>query len=351
MQEIALSLGVHEHEHVQIVRDRPAGLLCIVAIHSTALGPSMGGVRRTTYPTFEAALHDALRLSKAMTLKNSAAGLPLGGGKSVIVDGSEQASPELLDAFADVVEGLGGRYVAAEDIGTTPSDMDRIAGRTTSVAGVSRERGGTGDPSPSTARTVLGAMEHAVRVVHGSADLSGRRVGVIGAGKVGGALVAELSARGAEVVVADVDPLRARAVTSLPRVRSAEVAELLAERLDVLAPCARGGVLTRETVGDLQAGIVCGAANNILEHDGLAAVLHAAGVLYVPDFVANAGGIVQVGGEHLGWSEEAIEDALDGVVQRTGSLLDEAAAAKAEPLQLARAAAERRIAGDPQPVG
>lgn len=343
MDQIALSLGLADHEHVQVTHDRRSGLLCIVAVHSAALGPSMGGVRRTAYPTFEAALDDALRLSQAMTLKNSAAGLPLGGGKSVIVDAAPHASTQLVDAFAETVASLGGRYVAAEDIGTTPVDMDRIALRTEWVAGVSPQNGGSGDPSPSTARTVLGAIEHAVRVVHGSGDLAGRRIGVIGAGKVGGSLVAQLAERGATVLVADVDPERVRAAAMLPGVSGTTVEQLLREPLDVLSPCARGGIVSRATVAGLRAGIVCGAANNILADDALAADLHAAGVLYVPDFVANAGGIVQVGGEFLGWTADAVERSLGGVVGRVGALLDEAAAAGELPLELALRDARRRV--------
>lgn len=341
--QIAQSLGLADHEHVQITHDRSSGLLCIVAVHSTALGPAMGGVRRTSYPSLEAALDDALRLSLAMTLKNSAAGLPLGGGKSVIVDAAPRASARTVDAFADTVAALGGRYVAAEDIGTTPADMDRIATRTRWVAGVSPQNNGSGDPSPSTARTVLGAIEHAVRVVHGSADLSGRRVGVIGAGKVGGSLVAQLAARGAQVLVADIDAERVRAAEELPGVTGTTVEQLLRERLDVLAPCARGGIVTRAAVADLRAGIVCGAANNILADDELAADLQAAGVLYVPDFVANAGGIVQVGGEFLGWPAEAVERSLDEAVARVGRLLDDTAAGGEIPLERALREARRRV--------
>jgi len=343
MQAIVESLGLAGHEHVQVVHDARAGLLCVVAVHSTALGPAMGGVRRTSYPDLDAALRDALALSSAMTLKNSAAGLPLGGGKSVIVDGAPRASAELLDGFAAVVDALGGRYVAAEDIGTTPGDMDALAQRTRWVAGVSPAQGGTGDPSPSTAATVFGAIEQAVRVAHGSADLAGRRVGVLGAGKVGGALVELLAARGAELLVADLDRARLADVAARTGARAVAVEELLEARLDVLAPCARGGVIARDTVGRLRAGIVCGAANNILADDALADDLHAQGILYVPDFIANAGGIVQVGGEFLGWSGERRAEALAAAIARTGTVLDEAAADGVPPLHVALRTAAARL--------
>lgn len=330
-----------DHERVEIVR--VCGHEAVIAVHCTARGPSMGGVRRTAYPSIAAALTDALLLSRAMTVKSSLAGLPLGGGKSVIVDGSPAADPAVMAAFAEEVDRLGGLYVAAEDIGTTPADMDLIAARTRWVAGGSEELGGSGDPSAATAATVLAAIGHAHRLRTGREDLEGVRVGILGAGKVGSRLAALLARRGARVVVADSDSTRALEVAEATAGIATSVERLPFQELDVLAPCARGGVIDASTLPRLRAGIVCGAANNILQHDRLAEDLAAAGVLYVPDFVANAGGIIQVGGEFLSFSRQRIEATIQGSIDLCAEILAEAAAAGVPPLAVAMGHAQARL--------
>lgn len=340
----ALDRDYQSHEQLEICSDDHAGLLAVIAVHSTTLGPAMGGVRRAHYPSLEAAVTDALRLSRAMTLKNSLAGLPLGGGKSVIIDAATRPSPALLDAFAAQLDRLGGRYVAAEDIGTTPDDMDRIAVGTRWVAGRSVEAGGTGDPSPSTARTVLGAIEHAYRLVCGADDLEGARVGVIGAGKVGGRLATLLAQRGAEVRIADIDRERAQTVAAETGAMICEPDALLSADLDVLAPCARGGVVTAANVDSLRMRILCGAANNILECDSVADSLALAGIFYVPEFLANAGGIIQVGGEFLEWDGTRIEAELQRSVDLAGEILEQASAGAGSALQIALQRAQERVA-------
>ncbi|MBS1869707.1 MAG: Glu/Leu/Phe/Val dehydrogenase [Actinobacteria bacterium] len=333
-----------DHELVRVFRDADAGLVAIVAVHSTALGPSMGGVRRRAYASFDEALEDVLRLSAAMTLKNSAAGLPLGGGKSVILDASEEPSDALIDAFGDAVEQLGGRYVAAEDIGTTPRHMDRIAARTRWVAGQSPEAGGNGDPSPSTAVTVFGALRAAAKARWGAEDLTGRSVGVLGVGKVGGALARMAAAAGARLVVADALPGRAQALAAeLPGAEAAAGEELPTRTLDMLAPCATGGLLTPELADALDVEVVCGAANNILLTDAVADRLAERGILYVPDFVANAGGIIHVGGAFLGWGEARIRACVEAAVARTGAVLAEASERGVTPLTVAHERAAERL--------
>ncbi len=339
-----LDLDHEGHEHLEICRDPQVGLLAVIAVHSTALGPAMGGVRRAEYPSLQAAVGDALRLSYAMTLKNSLAGLPLGGGKSVIVDCTGRSTIASLDAFAGYVERLGGRYVAAEDIGTTPADMDRIATRTRWVAGRSREKGGTGDPSPSTAWTVLGAIHHAHRVACGAKEIDGARVGVIGAGKVGARLSALLRQRGAEVVLADVDRERVEAVAAATGASVRTPEDLFCADLDVLAPCARGGTVTAANVSTLRARVLCGAANNILESDAIANSLAVAGIIYVPDFLANAGGIIQAGGEFLGWSADRVQVGLQRSIDLAGEILERASAGEGSALQIALRRACERIA-------
>jgi glutamate dehydrogenase/leucine dehydrogenase len=338
-----LTVGT-DHELVRVARDEAAGLTAVIAVHSTALGPSMGGVRRRAYDSLEEAVADALRLSAAMTLKSSAAGLPLGGGKSVIVDGSGEPSDALLDAFGDAVEQLGGRYVAAEDIGTTPRNMDRIATRTRWVSGQSTELGGAGDPSPATAVTVFGALRAAVAHRWEGGDLDGRTVGVLGVGKVGGALARLAAQAGARLVVADADAERAqRLAAELPGAEAVAPEQLPRRALDVLAPCATGGLLTAELADQLQAGIVCGAANNMLADDAVADRLASRGILYVPDFVANAGGIVHVGGAFLGWDEPRTQACVEAAIERSAEVLAVASARGTTPLAVALERAAARL--------
>lgn len=300
---VTKDLEIDSHELVRVIRSDASGLVAVIAVHSTAMGPSMGGVRRQNYASLNLAIDDALRLSHAMTLKNSVAGLPLGGGKSVIVDASSEPSNAMLDSFADAVENLGGRYVAAEDIGTTPRHMDRLARRTHWVAGRSREAGGNGDPSPATAATVFGAMQAASDLRWGSSDLSRRAVGILGAGKVGGHLAERLEKAGAELLIADVDSQRAeKLASSLPHAKAVATATLFTRYVDILAPCAVGGMIDKGVASSLRASIICGASNNTLAADSVADVLAERGILYVPDFLANAGGIIHVGGGFLGLS-------------------------------------------------
>jgi glutamate dehydrogenase/leucine dehydrogenase len=336
---------IFDHEQLQIFRDPATGLTGAVAIHSTALGPAMGGLRLRSYPSIEAAAGDAMRLARAMTLKNAAAGLSLGGGKAVLLDDGEWQDREArMLAFADVVERLGGRYITAEDIGTTTADMDLIATGTDWVAGRSRQGGGLDDPSPATARTVFGAIDAGVRRALGVDSLRGVRVGVLGAGKVGAPLIELLGAAGAEVVAADVDPDRAAdAIAAAGGGELAGVEGFVHRELDVLAPCAVGEVVGLADVPSLHCRVIAGAANNPLVDDATARALHDAGILYVPDFIANNGGIIQVAGEHEGLAEEAIAAQHAAAVERTGAILDEARARGAMPLEVAVERALQRV--------
>ena len=283
------------HEQVAFCHDPSSGLRAIIAIWSTALGPSLGGCRFQPYPTEAAALADVLRLSRAMGLKNAAAGLDLGGGKAVIIgDPRADKTEARLRAFGRFVDSLGGRYLTAEDVGTTQADMDMIRRETPYVTGVSARRGGSGDPSPVTARGVAEAMRAAAEFAWGTGDLAGRHVAVQGVGKVGGALARILSVEGARITVADVDGAAAdRLATEL----GSEVVppeKVHAVECDVLAPCALGGVITDATVPELHCRVVCGAANNQLGSDAMAAELQRRDIVYVPDFVANAGGVINI---------------------------------------------------------
>jgi glutamate dehydrogenase/leucine dehydrogenase len=343
MSEFANTFG---HEQVHLFRDPATGLTGAVAIHSTALGPAMGGLRLRRYPDIEAAATDAMRLARAMTLKNAAAGLSLGGGKAVLVDdGRWQDREARLLAFADVVETLGGRYITAEDIGTSTADMDVIATRTEWVVGRSRNGGGLDDPSPATARTVFGAIQSGVRHALGRDSLQGVRVGVIGAGKVGTPLIALLAEAGAELTVADVEQRRAAAALAAAGAEGEVVAlEGFPQReLDVLSPCAVGELIGARDVPSLRCRVIAGAANNPLVDEATARALHERGILYVPDFIANCGGIVQVAGEHEGLDEEAIAAHQAAAVARIEELLEEAEARGAMPRALAVEKALQRL--------
>ena len=292
-----------DHERVVIRQDPETGMRLIVAVHSTVLGPALGGMRLRAYPGgIEEALQDVLDLARTMTLKASAAGLDLGGGKAVMLDdGATEMREERMRAAAQTLEELGGCYITAEDIGTTTADMDLISRHTRWVVGKSESNGGRGDPSPVTAETVLRAMERGLASATGSADLDGRVVGVVGLGKVGAPLARKLAARGARVVACDLDDRADRGACagteSSSRVESAE--SVLALDMDVLAPCAAGGLVDERVADALSCRVICGAANNPLASPHVARQLASRGVLYVPDFLANCGGLISVAAE---WS-------------------------------------------------
>jgi valine dehydrogenase (NAD+) len=289
------------HEQVVFCQDPASGLRAIVAIYSTALGPALGGTRFYPYAGEAEALEDVLKLSRAMAYKAACAGLDLGGGKAVILgDPAVDKSEPLLRAYGRFVESLGGRYYTACDVGTYVQDMDVVGRESRYVTGGSPENGGAGDSAVLTALGVFQAMRAAAGHVWGAPTLEGRRVGVEGVGKVGSHLVGHLLADGASVVVSDVSSAAVdRARAAFPTVEVADVEQLPTLPLDVYAPCALGGSVSDALLPHLQAAVVCGAANNQLEHPGVERALAKAGVLYTPDYVANAGGLVQVADEAL----------------------------------------------------
>jgi leucine dehydrogenase len=299
-------MAARGHEQVVFVADAPSGLRAVIAVHSTALGPSLGGIRFLRYPSEAEAVRDVLRLSEAMTLKAAAAGLHQGGGKAVVLvdDPDAPRSVELLHAMGRAIDELGGRYLAAEDVGATRRDMDLIAEVTPWVTGVDPAVGGSGDPSPVTAVGVVAAMRAALAELDGSPELAGRRVAVQGVGHVGAHLVRLLTDAGAVTMIADVNAERARTVGDATGAEVAGVDAILEMESDVLAPCALGGVLNDLTVPRLRCRAVCGAANNQLADDAIDGLLAARSVLYAPDFVANAGGIINIAEEFVGYSRE-----------------------------------------------
>lgn len=307
---------VAECEHVAFVSDRGCGLRAIIAVYSTALGPAVGGTRFLRYPDEASALRDVLDLARGMAYKAALAGLPFGGGKAVIIgDPATDKSPRLLRSYGKAVQSLEGRYVTACDVGTVTEDMDVVATECQHVVGRSTARGGSGDSSILTARGVLAAMLAAACYRWGSADLAGRRVSVEGVGKVGRRLVGHLVELGASVTVYDVDPAAVvRLRSRWPQVAVADDHDALVRtRSDVFAPCALGGSLTAGTAAALRTEIVCGGANNQLAAPGVDAVLADRDILYTPDYVANAGGLIQVASELLGFDLAAARTRVAGI--------------------------------------
>ena len=303
---VSLPTADDDHEQIVIRQDKETGLRFIVAVHSTVLGPALGGMRLKRYPSgLREALDDVMRLARTMTLKASAAGLDLGGGKAVMIDDGRTAMRTArLEAAARVIDSLDGAYITAEDIGTTTADMDHIARFTRYVVGQSVANGGGGDPSPVTAETVFQAMRRGLAVATGSGDFAGRRVGVIGLGKVGSALAARLAKSGAHVIGCDLDSSRCDCLASDHGIEVAPSAEaILATELDVLAPCAAGGLIDDALARSIDCRVVAGAANNPLTDRRVARTLMEREIVYVPDFLANCGGLIHVSME---WKSQSL---------------------------------------------
>ena len=335
------------HEQVVLCQDVPTGLRAVIALHSTALGPALGGTRFRPYPSTDAAVADALALSRAMTYKNALAGLDHGGGKAVIIgDPRTDKSEELLRAYGRFVASLGGRYVTACDVGTYVADMDVVARETRFATGRSEHSGGAGDSSVLTAHGVFHGLRAGVASRWPGSGLDGRLVGVSGVGKVGRNLVPLLLEAGARVVVTDVDEAAVAALTARhPEVAVApDTSALLAERLDVFSPNALGGALTAEVADSITAGVVCGGANNQLAAREVAERLAGRGVVYCPDFCVNSGGVIQVADELHGFSFERARARTAGIHATTAAVLAEADRDGVTPVTAAERRAERRIA-------
>jgi glutamate dehydrogenase/leucine dehydrogenase len=313
-------IGGDDYEQVVFCHDRGSGLRAIVAVHSTRLGPALGGTRFYPYASEAEGLEDVLRLAKGLTYKAAAAGLDLGGGKAVIFgDPSRDKTEALLRAYARHVDNLGGRYLTAEDVGTTQDDMDVVRKETRFVTGVSRELGGSGDPSAATGYGVLWAMKAVAQRLWGDTSLLGRHVAVAGAGKVGRALLGHLAEEGARLTVADVDAGAVEWAVGRFGAEVVAVEKIHAVDCDIYAPCAMGGVLSASTIPELRCAAVVGSANNQLADAASAGLLARAGVLYAPDFVANAGGLINIaeelapGGYHPDLAQAAVRRIFDTV--------------------------------------
>ena len=299
------------HEQLLFCRDDTVGLRAIISIHSTALGPAIGGLRIYDYPDEGDALRDVLRLSRGMTYKAAMAGLDFGGGQAVILGDPSVKDEALLRAFGRHVESLGGRYITAEDMNTTVEDMSWIRRETRWVTGYSPRLGGSGHPARATAWGTYQGIRACLEVVHGSPEVAGRTVAIQGVGAVGHELARLLHESGAHLVVCDISERKVRRVLDELGGEAIDEDDFYGADVDVLAPCAIGGVINRATIPLIKAPIIAGAANNQLDDpEGDARLLAEAGITYAPDYVINAGGLIQVCGEIVGYPvEQALADA------------------------------------------
>jgi len=338
--------AVGPYERVVWAHDAASGLQAIVAVHSTVLGPAVGGCRFYPYPDPATAMMDVLRLAEGMTFKSAAAGLDLGGGKAVII-GNPRAdkTPELLTAFARVLDLLEGEYYTAEDVGTSTEDMDFLRRLTPYALGVSVENGGSGDPSPYTARGVVAAMRAGWEASSGIRSLDGVRISIQGgAGKVGSGVARLAAAEGAIVLLSDIDADRVARVAREIGGWVIGPDQALRVECDIVSPCAMGGVLNESSIADLRCRLVCGAANNQLENDDASAILTDRRIDYVPDFVANAGGIIAISEERHGFEPKRAIALADGIGETVHDIIEEARSDGASALSVARRRAARRLA-------
>lgn len=334
------------HEQVLRVSEPSLGLTGFIALHSTALGPAAGGLRMRPYASEEAALEDVLRLSRGMTYKNAAAGLPLGGGKAVIMGDPATKTPEMLEAFGRAIETLKGHYWTAEDMGMSPEDMAHVARGTAHVAGLADGDYASGDPSPITAQGIFNAIRVTARHRFGSDDLTGRSVALQGLGHVGDYLARLLDKAGARLIVADIDAGRSARLAAELGATAVDARQILGVEADILAPCAIGAVLNETTIPALKVAAVAGGANNQLATAEDGARLAARGILYAPDFVANAGGIINVATEILRIEDREgfVAEKLAAAAATLDSILSAAARTGRSPADLAEEIVDARLA-------
>ena len=333
------------HEALYFVTDEPSGLRAIIAMHSTHLGPAAGGSRFWHYADDADALTDALRLSRGMSYKNAMAGLPLGGGKAVILSDPDRAkSPELLAAFGRAVNDLGGKYVTAEDVGMSVADMIEVARQTKFVAGLPVATGVGGDPGPHTSLGVFLGIKAAVKRALGKDNLKGLHIALQGAGSVAGGVARHACAEGARLSVADVDSGRAQALATLCNATVVDPSEIMSLEAEVFSPNALGAILDESSIAALNAPIVAGGANNQLKADGDGKRLMDRGILYAPDYVINAGGITNVSTEYLRDGDETlVRERIEAIPGRLETIWSDSALSGRDPAAVADAMAQKLI--------
>lgn len=339
-------LSFDDHEQVVFCNDKDTGLKAIIGIHNTVLGPALGGTRMWNYTSEWDALNDVLRLSRGMTFKSAVTGLNLGGGKAVIIgDAKTQKTPELMRRFGEFVHSLSGKYITAEDVGMETADMDTVREVTPYVTGISEDKGGAGNPSPVTAYGVYMGMKAAAKFRYGTDDLQGRSVLVEGIGHVGEALVAYLAKEGANITISDINEERLQQVSSLYNTQIFSGKDVYSANVDIYAPCALGATINDDTVERFKAGIIAGAANNQLADDTRhGAILQDKGIVYAPDFLINAGGIINVYAELEGYGRKEITEKTQNIYNTTLEILNAAKASDITTHEAALKVAQQRIA-------
>jgi len=339
-------LSFDDHEQVVFCNDKDTGLKAIIGIHNTVLGPALGGTRMWSYKNEWEALNDALRLSRGMTFKAAITGLNLGGGKAVIIgDSRTQKTPELMKKFGEFVHSLSGSYITAEDVGMETSDMDLIRTVTPYVTGISESQGGAGNPSPVTAYGVYMGMKAACEFKFGSDDMEDRKVIVQGIGHVGESLVEYLSDEGANVIIDDINTERLYEVSKKYGALIYEGNDLYSEDVDVYAPCALGATINDETIHKIKARVIAGAANNQLADEVKhGSILQELGIVYAPDFLINAGGIINVYAELVGYGKTEIMRKTENIFNTTLEILEKSKANNITPNESALRIAKTRIA-------
>lgn len=334
-----------EHEEVVFIHDKAVGLKAIIAIHNTQLGPSLGGLRMWNYETSEHALEDALRLSKGMTYKAAIAGLNLGGGKAVIIaDPKKDKSEALFRSYGTFVESLNGRYITAEDVGTDVNDMEYIFMETSNVVGVARTHGGSGDPSPWTAKGVVEGLRACVEHKLGKTELKGLSVAVQGAGHVGHELAKLFSEAGMRVYICDIDKARVDALSDVRGVTAVSTEEIYDTDADIFCPSALGAVINEKTISRLRCKIVAGSANNQLSNAEAGDELFRRGITYAPDYAINAGGLMNVSIEMEGYDELRANRMIRNIYYVMKTILQHSDKEKMPEYRCADRVAEARIA-------
>lgn len=343
--EIFKYMEKYDYEQLVFCQDKASGLKAIIAIHDTTLGPALGGSRMWTYASEEAAIEDALRLARGMTYKNAAAGLNLGGGKTVIIgDPFKDKNEEMFRALGRFIQGLNGRYITAEDVGTTVTDMDLIHEETNYVTGISPAFGSSGNPSPVTAYGVYLGMKAAAKEAFGHDNLEGRTIAVQGLGNVAYTLCEYLHKEGAKLIVTDINKEAVRRVVEAFDATAVDPNEIYSQDVDIFSPCALGAIINDETIPQLKAKVIAGSANNQLQDSRHGQLLHEQGIVYAPDYVINAGGVINVADELYGYNRDRAMKRVETIYDSISKILSISKEQNVPTYLAANKLAEDRIA-------
>ena len=316
-------METYDYEQMVICQDKQSGLKAIICIHDTTLGPALGGTRMWTYESEDAAIEDALRLARGMTYKNAAAGLNLGGGKTVIIgDPKKDKNEEMFRAFGRYIQGLNGRYITAEDVGTTVEDMDLIYQETPFVTGVSPAFGSSGNPSPVTAYGVYRGMKAAAMEAFGTDSLEGKVIAVQGVGHVAYTLCKHLHEEGASLIVTDINKEAVQRAVEDFGAKAVDIDDIYSVECDIFAPCALGAIINDDTISKIKAKVIAGAANNQLKETRHGDALHEMGIVYAPDYVINAGGVINVADELNGYNRERALKKVETIYDNIASVIE-----------------------------